>query len=188
MANKLVAGIDNNDRRSSEWASVSVDPDVFRGGMRTLGAGVTVVTACHGREAWGLTATAVCSLSIVPPRLLACVNVSGETFRYIEKSRRMTVNVLSSEHESIARRFAKMTAVEHGDLFEPRHWHAEPAGAPCLTGALATFECAVNEMFIAYSHAILIGEVQAVRLGPSQSPLIYLDGRFASVSQADKPC
>ncbi|RVD33765.1 flavin reductase, partial [Mesorhizobium sp. M4A.F.Ca.ET.020.02.1.1] len=86
-----------------------VSAEHFRKGMRKLTGAVNIVTTMHNGAPHGLTATAVCSLSGEPPRLLACVNVVGRTFGYILHSRRMGVSVLAHRHVELAKHFANMT-------------------------------------------------------------------------------
>jgi flavin reductase (DIM6/NTAB) family NADH-FMN oxidoreductase RutF len=52
-----------------EGPSGCVDLASFRAGMRALAGAVTVLTTVHDGRRWGLTATAVCSVSADPPRL-----------------------------------------------------------------------------------------------------------------------
>ena len=54
-----------------EPADTFVDPAAFRAGMREFAAGVTLITTGTGTERRGLTATAVCSMSVEPPSLIA---------------------------------------------------------------------------------------------------------------------
>src|SRR6266849_7177996 len=72
-----------------------IDPGVFRQGMRQLVGGVTLITTHYAGRNVGLTATAVCSLSATPPRLIVCVNSKGATYKALCASRRMGVNVLA---------------------------------------------------------------------------------------------
>lgn len=46
----------------------------FRNGMSRLAGACTIVTSCHDGERARLTATAACSASAEPPRLLVCLN------------------------------------------------------------------------------------------------------------------
>jgi flavin reductase (DIM6/NTAB) family NADH-FMN oxidoreductase RutF len=162
---------------------VTVDGEDFRKAMRCLAGAVTIVATGSGDERSGLTATAVCSFSLAPPRLLACVNVRGATFRLIATSRCMSVNVLSRNQESLARRFAGMLGNCTDDHFKHAAWRQLVTGAPVLTGTLAAFDCSVDEMFVAQTHAILIGEVKAVLTGHSEPPLLYLDGQFTTTAE-----
>ena len=160
------------------------DAASFRRGMRSLGGGVTIVSSRHRTERSGLTATAVCSLSVTPARVLACVNVSGTTYRLIAGSRRMAVNILAKNQEHIARRFAGMTGAREDDPFNVGQWRDDGDAPPMLEGGIAAFDCVVNEMLVAHSHAILIGEIQKVVIGSSAPPLIYLDGEFTTTAAA----
>ena len=51
-----------------------VSPDVFKQSMRLLAGGVCIVATNSNGEWHGLTMTAVCSLTVDPPSLIACVN------------------------------------------------------------------------------------------------------------------
>ncbi|CAM5203591.1 hypothetical protein CDEF62S_04821 [Castellaniella defragrans] len=48
-----------------------------------------------------------------------------------------------------------------------------------LKTAVASVDCGVDEMFITRSHAVVFGNVVAVRIGPSDNQLLYVDGQFA---------
>ena len=85
---------------------MSADDTVFKNAMRLLAGGVTIVATSLNGENCGLTATAVCSLALSPPRVLACVNHAGRTYDLLSKSRIMSVNLLAEGHEELARRFA----------------------------------------------------------------------------------
>ena len=49
-------------------------PDDFRGAMRQLTGGVSVITAGRGKDISGMTVTSVSSLSVDPPALIVSVN------------------------------------------------------------------------------------------------------------------
>ncbi|MBD9627066.1 flavin reductase [Ensifer sp. ENS06] len=158
-----------------------VDIEHFRRGMRRLTGAVNLVTTTHEGILHGLTATAVCSLSGEPPRLLACVNVSGKTFEYILQSRRMGINVLAYRHLELARRFANMTDIGFERRFADAEWVSRPSGAPVLNDALVTFDCIVDEIIVTPSHGVIIGEIKYVGFGPEGEPLLYNNGNFTTV-------
>jgi flavin reductase (DIM6/NTAB) family NADH-FMN oxidoreductase RutF len=145
--------------------------------MRLLAGGVTLITTADADERAGLTATAVCSLSVDPPRVLACVNLKGATYRVLAASRAMTVNLLGASHESLARRFGGMLA-PHEDPFEAACWSIGVNGAPTLVDAVAAFECSIEEMVITRTHAVVIGDVRNVVAAGETRPLIYVNGAF----------
>jgi flavin reductase (DIM6/NTAB) family NADH-FMN oxidoreductase RutF len=151
--------------------------------MRALAGAVTVLTTVHEGRRWGLTATAVCSLSADPPRLLACVNQRGTTFAALDASRRLAVNVLAHEHFPVAERFAGVDRVGE-DRFGRGAWRdGAGLGLPVLEGAIAVFECRVGEIIDAASHGILVCDIVHVETTADGAPLLYCDGRFTTLAE-----
>jgi flavin reductase (DIM6/NTAB) family NADH-FMN oxidoreductase RutF len=149
--------------------------------MRALAGAVTVLTTVHEGLRWGLTATAVCSLSAEPPRLLACVNQRGASCAAFAGSRRMAVNVLADDQFAVAESFAGLRFAS--DRFGAGRWTNGADGLPVLDGALGVFECRIAEMIDAGTHAVLIGDVVHVRTREEARPLLYCDGRFATLAE-----
>ncbi len=160
----------------------------FRRAMRCLVGAVTVVTSTDGQTPVGLTATAVTSFSAEPARILACVNLQGSSFRTIAQSRRMAINLLSVEQSAIAKRFAGMGDASE-ERFDPARWHTLVTGAPVLRNALAAFDCVVDEMMVAHSHAMLIGEIKAACVAEHHAlPLLYASGQFTTLQDSAPAC
>lgn len=162
----------------SAYLSAEMAQDAFRQAMRRLAGAVHVVTTRVGDERGGLTATAVCSLTASPPRLLACINLNGRSFRMIAESRVMGINVLGARHEALARRFANARG---GDPFEGTEaWTQAATGAPLLAGAQASFDCSVEQMLVTSTHAVVIGDIRHISYAEACEPLLYADGQFVS--------
>ncbi|MPS28314.1 MAG: flavin reductase [Alcaligenaceae bacterium] len=161
---------------------MSCDANDFRLGMRRLAAGVTVITSCLEQERTGMTATAVCSVSATPPRLLACVNLRGATYRFASASRRMAVNVLSLHQEQVARDFSSAEKCL-GQLFAGDGWR-DAGGLPVLDNAAAVFECSVEQILAMDTHAVLIGSVVRVHISDAAAPLLYADGAYAALGSS----
>ena len=51
-------------------------------------------------------------------------------------------------------------------------------GAPALVEALASSDCRVEEILERHTHAIVIGAVQAIRVGGRTSGLLHWRSRF----------
>lgn len=160
----------------SEEAAVGA----FRSAMRRLGGAVSVVTTMHDGRPFGLTATAVCSLTAEPPRILVCVNLSGTSYQLIAESRVMAVNVLGTQHQDMAMAFAKKP--EGVDLFAENEWTHGATGAPLLADSLVSFDCEVEQLIVTSTHAIVIGEIRHLSYDTStpvdSSVLLYVDGGF----------
>src|SRR3712207_4666241 len=113
-----------------------IDPIEFRRVMGHFATGVTVVTTVMGDgEPCGLTANAVCSVSIDPLLMLVCVERGADSHDCIVASGCFAVNVLQERGgESLSRRFAGWDVA---DKFRGVAFRAERTGAPVLEDALA---------------------------------------------------
>jgi flavin reductase (DIM6/NTAB) family NADH-FMN oxidoreductase RutF len=163
---------------------VTVSAEEFRQGMRRLGGAVNIVTASDGDVWAGLTATAVTSLSAEPPRLLACINRQGITYDIVSRGRTLAVNVLGCRHQPLAMRFAGLSGEPENERFGDGDWVQGVTGAPLLADALVGFDCRVESILDAGSHAIVIGNIVAVRRGSGEAddPLCYIDGQWATLT------
>jgi flavin reductase (DIM6/NTAB) family NADH-FMN oxidoreductase RutF len=160
---------------------LAADDATFRSSMRLLASGVTIVaSACEGRRS-GLTATAVCSLALSPPRVLASINMQGHTYGVVVQSRCMSVNLLAYDQETLAGVFAAKRAAEDEDRFIHGVWKTGGTGAPMLADALASLDCRVTEIIPLDSHAILIGVVEDIVFGPRRPPLIHFEAGYTSI-------
>lgn len=151
-------------------------PETFREVMGHLAGGVTIVTARDAEgEPRGFTATAVCSVSLDPPLVLACVGRDAHTLPAIRTAGRYALNFLHSGDASRADRFAGSGESK----FEGVPWAPAPGGSPVLEGILAWVECDVERELEAGDHAVFVGRVTDARLEhPAGSPLIHFGGRY----------
>ncbi|MNZ78734.1 FMN reductase (NADH) RutF [compost metagenome] len=156
-----------------------VGSDEHRLGMRSFAAGVSIISALDGQARLGLTATAVCSVTVDPPRLVVFVNKRVAASQAILDSGALCVNVLSGEQEHMAKVFAGMVEGVHGEArFEHGRWREMVTGVPVLEAALANFDCRVIKVFDESTHNAFLCEVLATAGGQSSEPLIYLNGAF----------
>lgn len=138
-------------------------------------SGVSIVaTKKVDGQLCGLTANAIVSVSLNPPLVLVCVEHGADSHDCIRTAGIFSVNVLCSDQERIARRFATW---EVNTKFEGLAFHEETTGAPVLDSALAWVDCRVHAEFPAGDHTIFVGEVLA---GDAQegAPLIYYRGGY----------
>jgi flavin reductase (NADH) len=153
----------------------------FKAGMRRLASGVCVVaTACHDRR-YGMTVTAVCSLSAAPPSILVCINRDASAHRPIELSRRLSVNVLSVDQVEIAHHFSGAGGCSGEARFDHGDWISWPSGTPMLPDAAASLDCHVIESTQCSSHTVFVCRVDAVALRGAVQPLVYFDRSYASL-------
>lgn len=148
----------------------------FKQALRGFASTVTVVTAREGDRSHGMTATAVTSLSMDPPALLVCVNRAALLHDVMTIGRAFCVNVLSDAHQAVSRAFSG--ASPPGVRFAHGHWAYRDDGLPYLADAQASIFCTKQAAFPYGTHMIFIGEVESVRLGDHQSPLIYQNADY----------
>lgn len=180
---KAAADAYSLDAMTGEPAAVTVHTDAFIAAMRQLAAGVALVTTTDGDRRLGLTATAVCSVSAEPPQILVCVNRGAEAHDPLLSSGIFAVSLLGSAHRELADRFAGRDGVIGQDRFLRGRWGILHTGAPVLEDGLAAFDCRVVDHLTAGTHSVLIGKVEAVRLGEGAAPMVYHDGDYGLVAR-----
>jgi flavin reductase (DIM6/NTAB) family NADH-FMN oxidoreductase RutF len=141
--------------------------------------GVTIITSRHGETDYGMTASAVSSLSLQPPMLLVCINRASPTGDAVRRSGAFVVNVLAEDQADLAYRFA-MPAL---DKFAGVDVARTTLGPVSIAGALARIECRVVEGVDAGTHTIFIGRV-ARAVGREGAPLAYFRGQYGQLHLA----
>lgn len=173
------------DWQSSEElaAKPTVDHATHCNAMRNFASSVSVITTRNGKETAGLTATAVCSVTADPPRLVVFVNKNVFASDMILEGGRLCVNVLASDQEEVAKAFAGMIKECQGDdRFQYGEWTELETGTPALDNALVNMDCRVIKVFDESTHNAFLCEVLATRERGAGDALIYLNGKFQSVS------
>lgn len=157
----------------------TISADQYRKGMRFFAMGVTLITSGDGQQRAGLTATAVCSVTADPPRLVVFVNKNVQASEVILNTGALCVNLLADHQEQEARVFAGMVEGVHGEArFNQGEWTHLVTGAPVLERALANLDCRVIKVFDESTHHAFLCEVLASREQPDAAALIYLNGGF----------
>ncbi len=151
-----------------------MDASEFRRILGHWATGVAVVTTRlpDGRP-WGLTANAFASVSLHPPLVLVCVDLTSDTHAGLRAAGFFAVSVLSAEQERLARRFADG---QLADKFEGVAWRPEATGAPVLEDVTAWVDCRVRAEHPAGDHSIFVGEVVAGDAAAAPPLLFYRGG------------
>ncbi|MGY8638676.1 flavin reductase family protein [Bradyrhizobium sp. 14AA] len=155
----------------------------FRGAMRHLTGGVSVITAGRGRDITGMTVTSVTSLSVDPPTLLVSINRDASSFPLIRRYGAFGVNILNADQLDVAERFAGKGGLKGADRFAGAQWVTSVSGVPLLVGALSAVDCEVEEIVERHSHGIVIGRVRDVRNSTRNAALAYWHGQYVAVDQ-----
>jgi 3-hydroxy-9,10-secoandrosta-1,3,5(10)-triene-9,17-dione monooxygenase reductase component len=152
----------------------------FRHAVGHFATGVTVVTSVGpGGMPVGTTANAVSSLSLEPPLVLVCFDLSSQTLAAIRDHGAFAVNVLAAPQRSLSDNFARQgDAAAWADV---RH-RPGLTGSPRLHGVLASLECTVEHRLPGGDHEIVVGRVREVETaGDAAQPLLYWRGGYAAL-------
>lgn len=156
-----------------------------RGGMRHFAAATSIITTRNGLEQAGLTATAICSVTADPPRLVAFVNKNTYAADQILNTGLLCVNTLAGHQAELACIFAGMRKEVSGpERFKYGEWESLITGAPVLTGAKANFDCRVVKVFDESTHFAFLCEVLATRGNENDGALLYMGGKFYTLAEA----
>jgi flavin reductase (DIM6/NTAB) family NADH-FMN oxidoreductase RutF len=160
-----------------------VSSDDFRGAMRHLTGGVSVITAGRGSDISGMTVTSVSSLSVEPPSLIVSVNRTASSWPFLTRYGHFGVNILTADQIDIAERFTGKGGLNGAARFAGAEWTTRASGVPLLVGALAAIDCEVEDIVERHSHAIVIGRVRDLQLSARTAALAYWQGRYVAIDQ-----
>ena len=159
------------------------DSEQLKNALSHFPGGVAIVTSIDEEgNPCGLTAISVCSVSLDPPLVLACIERSTNTHAAIEGSRVYGLNFLGEGHRELADRFSAT-----GEKFDGVEHEVHLTGAPILSEAVASCDCTVVVAVPAGDHTIFVGRVEAVRASPTPvaAPLIRYWGRYETLEPSD---
>src|SRR5260370_18808050 len=118
---------------------MTMDSKAFRQVIGHCASGGTIITTREQATNYGLTASAVTSLTLEPPMLLVCINKNTGTQAAISRTRVFAVNILDEGQADLAYKFAK----PQSDKFQAVEFSYGLFVEPLLAGALAHIECRV---------------------------------------------
>ena len=151
-----------------------VAPERFRSVMGNLATGVTVVTVNTADGPVGMTANAVCSLSLEPLLLLVCFDNTVRTLPAVRATGRFGVNVLAAGQDDLARLFASKRPEQEKFAGVA---HTVHDGIPVIEGVLAWVGCRLERLIPGGDHTIGIGAVVAAEAGQGE-PLLWFRGSY----------
>ena len=150
------------------------DPELFRDVFGHFATGVAVITSAGPSGAGGMTANAICSLSLDPLLALVCFENSARTLPIVRDAGRFGINVLSAAQERLAGVFAsKLPESEKLEGVE----HRIEQGVPIIDGSIAWAACELRELIAGGDHTIGIGKVVSLGLGGGE-PLLWYRGQY----------
>ncbi|HWL26131.1 MAG TPA: flavin reductase family protein [Ureibacillus sp.] len=157
----------------------NIEPQDFRNIIGHFMSGVSVITTTLDDKQYGLTASAVTSLSLEPPMLIVCINQNAGTSHAISQTKQFVVNILREEQGSIAKQFA----IPSDDKFKGIEVEKSTTGLPVLADCHVSIECELVEEHIGGTHKIFIGRPTEAIIHEQSEPLAYYRGQFGKFIQ-----
>jgi flavin reductase (DIM6/NTAB) family NADH-FMN oxidoreductase RutF len=159
---------------------MTIDPDAFRSVLGRFASGITVVTTRDAEQRdVGMTVSAFCSVSLVPPMVQVCVDHAASLHAALVGNTRYGVSILAAEQEALSRRFA---TAESTRRFDGIGYRRGESGVLLLDDALAHLECRIVASHDTGDHTMFVGEVESAT-ARSARPLLYYRGGYAQLER-----
>lgn len=155
-----------------------VDPTLFRQLLARFATGVTIITA-RDSEGYpvGMTASSLTSVSLAPPLVSVCVDVTADMHRTLSACGTFVINILSSEQQALSHRFANEPAESR---FTDIAYQVTEHGLVILPDTLAYISCERFADFPLGDHTLFVGRVTG-GAATDGHPLLYYRGNYASL-------
>ena len=151
---------------------MTLDSEQLRRAMRAWTTGVTVVTAIHDGQQYGMTVNSFTSISLEPPMVSLALRKLTHTHELVEKSGEFSVTILASDQQELSDRFAGKHP-EIKDRFEGVATEILALNAPLLKGGSAYFNCRVVNSIPVGENTLFVAEVIAAQGDGTSEPLVY---------------
>ncbi len=155
----------------------SATTEQFVNAMRVATTGVNLVTTNGPAGRFGLTVSAMASVSAEPPKLLVCINRKSPVCSAVCLNQVFCVNILSIKQRRLASAFAGVAPAGKAYDFNATQWSRGITDAPRLVDAIAAFDCFLERTYAAGTHYIFIGRV-AEATSHDATPLLYTNRRY----------
>lgn len=151
---------------------MQADRLIFRDAMSQLGSAVCVVTTDGEAGRYGITVSAVTSVSDDPPCLIVCVNRESGANAVIKDNGRLGVNVLAFDQQPVSDAFSS-PAIAPDVRFETGSWRKSHLANPRLESTAAYFDCEVDKAVEYGTHTVFFCKVSDVHASATRNCLIY---------------
>ncbi len=151
---------------------MTLDPEQLRHAMRAWTTGVTIVTAAHAGQRYGMTVNSFTSISLEPPLISVTLRQLTHTHELVEKSAEFAITVLAAHQGHLSDRFAgKIPDIT--DRFEGVETGRLLIDAPLIKGGMAYLNCRVVNTIPVGENTLFIAEVIAAQGEGEGEPLVY---------------
>ena len=150
----------------------------FRTLMGRFVTGVTVIATRSDGGVCAMTANAITAVSLDPLILLVCIRNESRLLPRLLAERNFSVNILAAEQHDISRHYGGRAACT-----SPARWATGQLGVPLLSGANASFVCAVDRDHRVGDHTVIYGAVNGMQAADTAAPaLVFAAGKYAQLN------
>jgi flavin reductase (DIM6/NTAB) family NADH-FMN oxidoreductase RutF len=155
-----------------------VDPAFFRQLLSRFATGVTVITTRNEQgHPIGMTASSLTSVSLTPPLVSVCVDVTADMHRALSVNGNFVINILAADQQDISTRFALNPPEAR---FLGLQWEESNDGHILLANTLAHISCERYADFPLGDHTLFVGRVTGGATAAGE-PLLYYRGKYATL-------
>lgn len=159
-------------------APEQVDPSLFRQLLSRFATGVTVITTRNEQGLpIGMTASSLTSVSLSPPLVSVCIDVTADMHRALSVAGTFVINILAADQQEISSRFALKPPEER---FTGLAWEESNDGHILIAGTLAHITCERYADFPLGDHTLFVGRVTGGAIGTGE-PLLYYRGKYGAL-------
>jgi flavin reductase (DIM6/NTAB) family NADH-FMN oxidoreductase RutF len=153
----------------------TIDTKLLRSCMGLFATGVTVVTYLADGQSAGMTANAFMSVSLEPPLVLISVRARSRFNEWVRPGVSYGINLLAESQRPLSMHFggSPNEGLDAPFTFEQ--------GTPLLDGSLAQITARTVDVHPAGDHYLYVGEVEYVRFGEHERPLVFYGGKYRQI-------
>jgi flavin reductase (DIM6/NTAB) family NADH-FMN oxidoreductase RutF len=144
----------------------------FLAGHWATGVAIVTTAADDGRK-YGLTMSAVTTLSLEPMQFLICVDNRSSALAAILQAQKFGINYLGLGQQELAHRFSRAIPNKFAGVAH----RCTASGVPVLKGVIGFVECRLSVAVPGGDHRIIIGDVQEM-IVPGGEPLVHFRGQY----------
>lgn len=149
-----------------------MDVDKIKHVLGSKNYDVNVITSRDGERINGQVATWVTQVSVEPTLMIVCLAPTRYTSELIDKSGRLTINILSKDQVDLVPHFGYQSGRDV-DKFAAVPYKKGVTGCPIVEGVAGYLECKVRNTYPGGDHLIHVVEVVDGQWFAEKEPLSY---------------
>lgn len=158
---------------------MSIDQNIAKG-LQLMNNGVYVVASAEGNQTHGCTVTWVSQASYRNPLLTVALDKGHDTYKVIERSGKLVINVLKSSQKDVAEHFGHENRESSAAYFQEQGGQQLPVLKDCLAAIFAN----VVDKIDARDHVVILAEATESRVFEQGQPLLYsFKGGYSAPSE-----